>query len=335
MLTVGSDTGNSVRNPACNTGVGTIKPTYGLIPLYGATPLTVSLDHAGPICRSMTDVALLLGILAGPDPLDPRSLQAPPAPAYYPLAPTPGDKPLEGVRIGSTIETETSPARTSWAPGILAQLRAAVEQFARSAHDRGGHARDLEPRQHDLLRGRRCRPIHGRNVPASTVYSNSENAYVRDTYTRTADPLLVGGVMTRFRRNAALNGVEAKDQLCSARRRSRRRTCSAPTRSVASTARRGRRSSPTTTCSPACGRRRCRPRRTAPTTAPAASPASIQPPEHTGWPCIDLPVGRDANTGIPVGIDLAAPLGADATFLQIAIDYQARFPYHLDIPTEL
>jgi hypothetical protein len=46
-------------------------------------------------------------------------------------------------------------------------------------------------------------------------------------------------------------------------------------------------------------------------------------------------VGRDANTGIPVGIDIAAPLGADAVVLQIAIDYQARFRYHLDIPTEL
>ena len=46
-FTVGSDTANSVRNPACNVGASTIKPTDGLIALYGVTPLTVSHDHAG------------------------------------------------------------------------------------------------------------------------------------------------------------------------------------------------------------------------------------------------------------------------------------------------
>jgi Asp-tRNA(Asn)/Glu-tRNA(Gln) amidotransferase A subunit family amidase len=55
----------------------------------------------------------------------------------------------------------------------------------------------------------------------------------------------------------------------------------------------------------------------------------------TGWPTVDLPVGRDAATGIPVGLNILAPLGGDALAMQIAIDYQARHPYHLDIPTEL
>jgi Asp-tRNA(Asn)/Glu-tRNA(Gln) amidotransferase A subunit family amidase len=73
---------------------------------------------------------MLLGIIAGADPRDPRSEQAPAFPQGFPLAPRPGRKPFAGLRIGSTVETETSPARDRWTPGILARLRAAVAQFA-------------------------------------------------------------------------------------------------------------------------------------------------------------------------------------------------------------
>jgi len=338
VLSVGSDTGNSVRNPACNTGVGTIKPTYGLIPLYGATPLTVSLDHAGPICRSMTDVALLLGVLAGPDPLDPRSLQAPPAPAYYPLSPRPGDKPLEGVRIGSTIETEPSPAKTAWAPGILAQLRAAVEQFRAL----GATIVEVTPATSNLgnttyFKAAAPDPFTNANVSASTVYSNSENAYVlKDTYAQTADPLLVGGVKTRFRRTAAVSGVEGKDQLGQRAAKYtpedlfgayqvRREYCEAWAKVFADNDLH------------AClwpQKVQTPPDRADDFTGGFSGVESSRP-NVTGWPCVDVPVGRDANTGIPVGIDIAAPLGADHVVLQIAIDYQAHFPYHLDVPTEL
>ena len=55
----------------------------------------------------------------------------------------------------------------------------------------------------------------------------------------------------------------------------------------------------------------------------------------TGWPTVNVPVGRDADTGIPVGMNILAPLGGDALAIQIGIDYQARYPYHLDLPTEL
>jgi Asp-tRNA(Asn)/Glu-tRNA(Gln) amidotransferase A subunit family amidase len=55
----------------------------------------------------------------------------------------------------------------------------------------------------------------------------------------------------------------------------------------------------------------------------------------TGWPTVNVPVGRDTNTAIPVGINILAPLGGDALAIQVAIDYQERYPYNLDIPTEL
>ena len=338
VLTVGSDTGNSVRNPACNTGVGTIKPTYGLIPLYGATPLTVSLDHAGPICRAMTDVSMLLGVLAGPDPLDPRSLQAPPAPAFYPMAPRPGDKPLDGVRIGSTIETETSPARSGWAPGILERLRAAVEQFRAL----GATIVEVRPATSNLgnttyFKASAPDPFTGNAISASTVYGNSENAYVlRDTYTQTGDALLVGGVKTRFRRTAAVSGVDGPNQLLQRAAKFtpedlfgayqvRREYCEAWAKVFADNDLH------------AClwpQKVQTPPDRADDFTGGFSGVESSRP-NVTGWPCVDVPVGRDASTGIPVGIDIAAPLGADHMALQIAIDYQERFPYHLDIPTEL
>jgi len=187
VFSVGSDTANSVRNPSANTGMSTIKPTYGLIPLHGVTPLTVSNDHAGPICRSMSDVGILLNLLAGPDSLDPRSLQAPPRPDSYPIAPRPGKKPFDGLRIGSTIETETNPAPSTWSPGIRDRLRAAVEQFRAL----GATIVPITPPVSDL---------------GNTTYYKASKA---DPFTGNAE----GAVRTRFRRTAPIGGVAGKDQL--------------------------------------------------------------------------------------------------------------------------
>jgi len=70
---VGTDTGGSVRIPAALCGVVGMKPTYGRISLYGIFPLAWSLDHAGPLTRTVEDNALLLGTLAGQDHRDPVS----------------------------------------------------------------------------------------------------------------------------------------------------------------------------------------------------------------------------------------------------------------------
>ncbi len=68
---MGSDTGGSIRIPAAACGTVGIKPTYGLIGRSGIVPHSWSLDHAGPLTRTVADAALLLNVLAGPDADDP------------------------------------------------------------------------------------------------------------------------------------------------------------------------------------------------------------------------------------------------------------------------
>ena len=64
-LSVGTDGGGSIRIPACFCGIVGLKPTYGLVSIRGIIPLTLSLDHCGPITRTVEDAALLLNALAG------------------------------------------------------------------------------------------------------------------------------------------------------------------------------------------------------------------------------------------------------------------------------
>jgi aspartyl-tRNA(Asn)/glutamyl-tRNA(Gln) amidotransferase subunit A len=76
-LALGSDTGGSVRNPASACGIVGLKPTYGLVSRRGVFPLSFTLDHVGPLTRTVADNALLLAAIAGYDPLDPGSAAAP------------------------------------------------------------------------------------------------------------------------------------------------------------------------------------------------------------------------------------------------------------------
>jgi aspartyl-tRNA(Asn)/glutamyl-tRNA(Gln) amidotransferase subunit A len=92
---LGTDTGGSVRNPASMCGIVGMKPTYGRVSRRGVIPLSYSLDHVGPMTRTVTDNALLLNIIAGHDPEDPGSARV-----AVPDFTADLDKGVKGLKIG-------------------------------------------------------------------------------------------------------------------------------------------------------------------------------------------------------------------------------------------
>jgi len=98
-LALGSDTGGSIRGPAKSCGIVGLKPTYGRVSLFGVTTLSWTLDHVGPMARSVADVAHLLQVIAGADPQD-RNAAAVPVPDYNQSL----RQDVRGLRVGVPTE---------------------------------------------------------------------------------------------------------------------------------------------------------------------------------------------------------------------------------------
>jgi aspartyl-tRNA(Asn)/glutamyl-tRNA(Gln) amidotransferase subunit A len=123
---LGSDTGGSIRIPAACCGVTGLKPTYGLVSRYGVITLSWSYDHAGPIARTVEDCALLLDTLAGYDPRDPDSLDAPPMSYVAGLAASRApEAAVRGARIGVPRQYFFDGAD----PEVAEIVRAAIEVY--------------------------------------------------------------------------------------------------------------------------------------------------------------------------------------------------------------
>jgi aspartyl-tRNA(Asn)/glutamyl-tRNA(Gln) amidotransferase subunit A len=112
MAGLGTQTGGSVMGPGTAQGLTCIKPTFGRVSLHGVIPLSYTRDHVGQMARNALDAAILLQVLAQPDPNDPRTLGLPEPPDYV-LAATPvgGERPRLrwDTRVGlwpSFLETE-------------------------------------------------------------------------------------------------------------------------------------------------------------------------------------------------------------------------------------
>ncbi|HEY6278044.1 MAG TPA: amidase [Streptosporangiaceae bacterium] len=125
-LALGGDQGGSIRIPSSFCGTVGHKPTHGLVPYTGAFPIENTLDHLGPITRTVRDAAQMLGVLAGPDGLDPRQRAAAP-PADY-LAGLDGG--VAGLRIGVVAEGFGHPGLSQ--PAVDDTVRAAIATLAAS-----------------------------------------------------------------------------------------------------------------------------------------------------------------------------------------------------------
>jgi len=123
-LAVGTDTGGSIRQPAAVTGTVGVKPTYGSVSRYGLVACASSLDQGGPCARAVLDTALLHEVLAGHDPRDSTSVDAP-VPAVVAAAREGAHGDLHGVRVGVVRELQGD----SYAPGVLSSFHGAVRQL--------------------------------------------------------------------------------------------------------------------------------------------------------------------------------------------------------------
>lgn len=131
-LSLGTDTGGSIRQPAALCGVLGLKPTYGRVSRYGAVAYASSLDQIGPLARTVPDLALCLKVIAGQDELDSTSMKNP-VPDYPKLlesAAAEGDKqPLAGIRLGIPKEYLVE--------GIQPDVEAAVQNGLKTLENLG------------------------------------------------------------------------------------------------------------------------------------------------------------------------------------------------------
>ena len=130
-LSIGSDTGGSIRQPAGLCGITGLKPTYGRVSRYGVVAFASSLDQIGPLAKSAEDVALLLEVIAGHDPLDSTSVNRP-VPQYSQSV----HEPLKGLRLGVVTE--------HYGDGLDSEVAAAVREAIDVYRSLGATTVDIE-----------------------------------------------------------------------------------------------------------------------------------------------------------------------------------------------
>jgi aspartyl-tRNA(Asn)/glutamyl-tRNA(Gln) amidotransferase subunit A len=281
---LGSQTAGSIVRPAAFCGVVGLKPTFGRVSRHGVHPLAWTLDHPGPMARTVRDVALLLDVIAGPDPHDPTTLSAPAPPsALDAVDALPGTSaPLRGVRVGvpdryflDEVEPEAH-ALHRGALSALESLGCAVEtcrlppefEAGMAAHEiiqhgetAAVHVDRYRARPGDYGERLRAQIEAGLRVPAPT--------YLRAQQIRT---LVIAGLRTALRE---LDGIVTPATLGPA------------PRGLAST----------------------------------GSPALNRPFSFTGFPSASVPCGF-TEAGLPVGLQIGGTPFAESGILRIAAAYE-------------
>ncbi|HEX3606535.1 MAG TPA: amidase [Candidatus Dormibacteraeota bacterium] len=304
---LGTDTAGSVRLPssACNTSA--IKPTVGRVSTHGVIPLLWSYDHVGPMARSVADCALLLSVMAGPDPRDPASLARSPA-SHYPTVARPGRTPLRGMRIGvlRVPDDPTLPPAIAdvieRARGELAILGATLVPVTPPADTIDTAAAAALTVEIDLY--------HRQFFPTRADRYSPDVAERLAEYRAVALQALAVDYL-RFQRQRAQYICAWNDVFEAERLDALVQTCVDH-----ETPRRGGFGG-----------------WAVPTSAGETGPVEMW--NKAGFPVVAVPAGMSAATGMPIGIQLVGRPDGEAGLLQLAIDYQERNPYHLQPPAGL
>lgn len=295
---VGTDGGGSVRIPAAFTGTVALKPTYGLIPLYPPSPFG-TLSHAGPMARTVADVAALLDVITG---FDARDWSAMPSPSSSFRAAV--GQPIRGLRVGYSPncgfvanDPEVDSAVRA-AVGVLAAAGACVEEvdpgFADPVHAFhvlwfAGEAKVLE----GMLNG----PDAGRIDPGLRRTAEIGATFTASDYLdATAVRMKLGELMGRFH--------QAYDVLV--------------TPTVPLTAFATGRDVPAGSSSPDWT-----------SWTPYTYPFNL-----TQQPALSVPCGF-SSSGLPIGMQIVGPRHADALVLRVGGAYQEATDWHRRVPAML
>ncbi|MEV6792217.1 amidase [Streptomyces sp. NPDC051320] len=284
---MGTDTGGSIRVPAALNGVVGLKPTYGLVPRTGVTSLSWSLDHVGPLTRTVQDAALVLSATAGHDPRDPASVSGPMLDRF------PGGD-LRGLKVG--VPRNHYFDRVT--PDVEESVRGAIERLA----ELGAELVDVE-----IPMARYIQAVQwGLMVPEATAYHERSLRATPHLYAADVRILLEAGELT-----------SAGDYLRAQRARTMMRDAwarmfdgidvlAAPT-------------VPMTAADAGQGAVEW-----ADGTTEAVSDSYVRlcaPANITGVPALTLPVGHD-SIGLPIGMQLMARPFRDATVLRVGRVYE-------------
>jgi aspartyl-tRNA(Asn)/glutamyl-tRNA(Gln) amidotransferase subunit A len=264
-MAMGSDTGGSIRGPAAWCGTVGIKPTYGRVSRRGVFPLSWTLDHIGPLSRSVEDSAITLQVLAGHDPQDTASADVP-VPDYSADL----EKGVAGLRIGVPRELFAT------APAITWDVTAGIDRTISQLREAGAVVEDVQLPDYALF------SAVGRVImmaEAFAIHESDMQAHLLDYGEITAGRFILGAAITAA---DFIHALRARRELTDAVNRALSHYDALLTLSALNTA--PRFDQPTDSLS-------------------SASPIQTIPFNVTGHPAMSVPTGLGAN-GLPIGVQI-------------------------------
>jgi aspartyl-tRNA(Asn)/glutamyl-tRNA(Gln) amidotransferase subunit A len=286
---LGSDTGGSIRQPAAYCAIAGLKPSFGLVSTRGVVPLSWSLDHIGPMCRTVADVALALQPLAGHDSLDVNSIAATPPDYSRSLR-----QKVSFLRLGIP--------RKPFYDALDPEIERAVGQALEALRTLTASSRDVQLPPYGAL------PVVGAEAYAfhAPYFTKTPDLYKPMTRRR-----LEGGAQVTAA--AYIAGRRELDRL--------RREVAAVFSEVDLLV------TPTTPVMPATVDDALNDPGTPPPGGVARSLRNTQPFDIYGLPTISIPCGF-SSTGLPIGVSISGPRLGEGTVLALAHAYEQATEWH-------